>query len=559
VTSRPGILLALFLVAAPVAADDLSDLSRDFWTWRAANQPVSGDDVPRIERPADWTPDWTRAAVARRRAEVATFEGRLDRIDPSGMPRAWEVDRRLLKSAFARVRWELDVERGWERNPDFYVEQTLGALYDRLVAPPPFSKTRSAEIARRLASIPATIQSAKGNLVPAEAPFARLAMARLADIRARLSAALRALGPLLARESAADLEASGERAIAALEMYREWLGNRAPTLRGQSAVGRESYVFFLRNVALLPYTPEEILAMGRQEWARAVAKQTFEEARNAALPPLPLFPDQATQIAQVAQEDAGVRRFLEERNLLTVPAGIGRYRNLPMPSYLAALDGFGESDDLGSPDAVRYVPPPAPTLGYFDLASARDPRPILVHEGVPGHFFQLVLGRSQEDPVRRRYYDSSANEGLAFYAEEMMLDAGYFDDRPRTREIVASFMRLRALRVEADVQLALGNFSIDQAADYLSRTVPMDAASALEEAESFAAAPGQAISYQIGKLQIVRLLAEARRAQGEKFSLRAFHDFVWKNGNVPIALLRYEYLGLRDEINGLDHEPERRR
>ena len=80
----------------------------------------------------------------------------------------------------------------------------------------------------------------------------------------------------------------------------------------------------------------------------------------------------------------------------------------------------------------------------------------------------------------------------------------------------------------------------------------MDAGTARAEAASFAATPGQAISYQIGKLQIMRFLTDARRAQGEAFQLRAFHDFVWKNGNVPLSLQRWEYLGLKDEIELLD-------
>jgi len=33
--------------------------------------------------------------------------------------------------------------------------------------------------------------------------------------------------------------------------------------------------------------------------------------------------------------------------------------------------------------------------------------------------------------------------------------------------------------------------------------------------------------------------------QGEKFNVRAFHDFLWKNGNVPIALQRWECLSQR--------------
>jgi hypothetical protein len=46
----------------------------------------------------------------------------------------------------------------------------------------------------------------------------------------------------------------------------------------------------------------------------------------------------------------------------------------------------------------------------------------------------------------------------------------------------------------------------------------------------------------------MKFLAEARMQQGDKFNLRNFHDFVWKNGNVLIALQRWEYLGTKDEL-----------
>jgi uncharacterized protein (DUF885 family) len=125
----------------------------------------------------------------------------------------------------------------------------------------------------------------------------------------------------------------------------------------------------------------------------------------------------------------------------------------------------------------------------------------------------------------------------------MMLLAGLFDDSPRTREIIYHFMRLRALRVEVDVKLALGIFTLEQATEYLETRVPMDRETARSEAITFLTTPGQAISYQVGKLQILEFLAAARKAEGEKFRLQRFHDFVWMNGNVPIALERWEYLG----------------
>jgi uncharacterized protein (DUF885 family) len=230
------------------------------------------------------------------------------------------------------------------------------------------------------------------------------------------------------------------------------------------------------------------------------------------------------------------------------------YHNLPLPSYVEPLSFMGVTDDLTSDtrldeDGISYIKPPSPDLDYFSLSIAKDPRPLIVHEGVPGHYFQMTLSWALENQIRRRYYDSGANEGIGFYAEEMMLQFGFFDDKPRLREIMYNFMRLRALRVEVDVKLATGEFTIDQAADYLEKIVPVDRGTARQEAVFFASSPGQAITYQIGKLQIVKFLADARLNQKEEFNLRAFHDYLWQNGNVPIALLRWEYLGLSDEIN----------
>jgi uncharacterized protein (DUF885 family) len=230
-----------------------------------------------------------------------------------------------------------------------------------------------------------------------------------------------------------------------------------------------------------------------------------------------------------------------------------------MPEYLRAMQGLGEVDDFTSPsrlkeNCIRYVTEPSGNLGYFWRATAEDPRPITVHEGIPGHYFQLCLSWKHEDPIRRHYYDSGANEGIGFYAEEMMLQAGLFDDSPHTREIIYNFMRLRALRVEVDVKLALGKFTLEQAAKYLREKVPMDEETARQEAIAFATSPGGAMTYQIGKLQILKFLADARMEQGDKFNLRAFHDFVWKNGNVPIALQRWEYLGTNDEIATLSRK-----
>ncbi|HMH43791.1 MAG TPA: hypothetical protein VK557_09935, partial [Pyrinomonadaceae bacterium] len=66
--------------------EQLQQLAQDFWTWRAANQPVSSDDIPRIERPADWTPDWSQKAFARRREELTDFTRLHEEINSRSWP-----------------------------------------------------------------------------------------------------------------------------------------------------------------------------------------------------------------------------------------------------------------------------------------------------------------------------------------------------------------------------------------------------------------------------------------------------------------------------------------
>jgi hypothetical protein len=551
------ICLAALFLAPLLHADPLDDFARDFWAWRAAEQPTSSDDVNRIERPANWLPDWSPVAVERYRQQFKQFEDRWKKLDVSDLPVPRQVDYRLMGSALARVRWELEITRNWQRNPEFYTDQTLGSYFELLLPPPPFDADRTRHILATLESIPRTLEDAKKNLTRPAGPFARLALAEVQDIRPRLLKSVQELKHNLDPNAASGIDALAERAVSALESYREWLNQRLPTMPAESSIGREAYIFYLKDVALIPFSPEELLAMGHQEWARAVASQTYEEHRNGSLPPLPLFRDAAQQMAAEQKGEVAIRTYLESRNILSVPGWMQHYRNLPMPGYLSAIGGPGEADDFTGPgrlkdNGIRYTSPPSPDLGYFALATAKDPRPLIVHEGVPGHYFQLALGWANSDPIRRHYYDSGAIEGLGFYAEEMMLHAGLFDDSPHTREIIWNFMRLRALRVEVDVKLALGEFTIDQAAEYLQSTVPMDSATAHGEAAAFASTPGQAISYQIGKLQIYDFLANAQRQKNDAFSLRAFHDFLWQNGNIPIALQRWEYLGLKDEVEAVD-------
>ncbi len=548
-----AILVLALSVSAPVAADDLPALSRDFWAWRAVTKPMDRDDVNRIARPHGWTPDWSPESLETRSRTLAFFEERLKNLADPSRPVAWQVDRRLLGSALARVHWEQDVKRSWRRDPTFWVDQTLPILVDALLSPPPFEKERSEDVAVRLESIPRTLDQARVALDEAAAPFAKLAIEDLTGIGPKLRRSMAALAPLLAPEARGRIAPATEAAVAALESFRVWLEARLPLLPDRTPVGRDGYVFFLRNVALMPFTPEEIVLMGRQEYDRSVAMEAVERQSNLGTPEPPMAKDQAAQSTMTQRAEAEIRRFLEAKGIVSVPEWLPHYVDMPVPPYLEALDGFGEwtlfanTARPGDP-SIRWIPKPSPTLGYFAGSMAKDRRPHMSHEGIPGHAFQLALASRHEDEIRRFFYDSGPVEGLGFYSEELLLTAGLYADAPKAREMVANYMRLRALRVEVDVKLALGTFSIPEAAEYLRTSVPMDAETARGEAAAFASSPGQAITYEIGKLQVQRLLAETKKVQGDSFRLRAFHDFVYRNGNVPLSLQRWELLGRMDDL-----------
>lgn len=558
---RTRVLLAVLFFAGMGArfarADALDDLARDFWAWRAAEMPESSDDIPRLERPAGWLPNWSPTAAIKYRAQVTDFEQRWKAIDVSQSPVPRQVDDRLIGSAIARARWELDYLASWKKNPNFYIDQSLGAYFHLLLEPPPFAPERGAQIVATLKAIPGILMGARGNLSEPVRPFADLALEQLSDVRPRLLASVEALRPLLDADSQRRIDAAAEEAARGLEAYGQWLEGKKDSMSPQSALGASGYIYFLKNVALLPYSPQQLLQIGHQEWARSVSFQTFEEHRNLGWPELSVPVSIDEEIARERRDEEAVRKYLVEKHILSVPPSMQHYTWRAMPAYLKPLQNLSEADDFTSPsrlkeDGVRYIDPPSSRLGYFALADAKDPRTGIVHEGVPGHYFQLSLSWAHPDPIRRHYYDSGANEGIGFYSEEMMLEAGLFDNSPRSHEIIDNMVRLRALRVEVDVKLALGEFTIAQAAEYLQKTVPMDAETARGEAKMFASLPGQAISYQIGKSQIMNFLADARRLQGGKFDLQSFHDFLWLNGNVPIALQRWEFLGLKDDLETVD-------
>ena len=274
-------LILLFLWPSAVqgqtqpSTEALDKFANDFWTWRAKYAPFTADDVNRLERPGG-VGDWSAAAIDKRTRDLKEFDARYQKIDPNGWPIPRQVDYRLIGSALSRVHWELEVNPRWKRDPNFYIEQTLTPIVEALTIPAPYDEARSREILARIENVQSILEQAAENLDKTPGPFVTVAIQALEGARERLRKMAEALRPATTL-SEKELNEATNRAADALDHFRANLNDRLTSAPKETALGRDAYVFFLKNVALYPYSPEQILEMGQQEWNRAVAFEMLRE------------------------------------------------------------------------------------------------------------------------------------------------------------------------------------------------------------------------------------------------------------------------------------------
>ena len=568
--------------------NELRKLGLEIWAWRASQQPYSGDDIPRLpksgepqrvsvstsrgheSRPIGWRPRFCAASIKKYRSTQIEFMNRLKAFDPNSLSVSDAVDHRLLGSLLSRVYWELDVMRSWERDALFWIDQALGPYMDLLLDPMEFNEQRASSAIKALEDVPVIFSEAFLALEDtAVAPFAQAAIEQFSsglDIRGssfpsigeRIAMSTRALEKYIPHSMHQRLSEASKKAGESSELFKNWLESRVDSMNKNTAVGRDVFIWFLRNVSIMHESPEDLVDGARREYCRSLIWEKLSDHQASSTPLSPLPKSAKEQCEIEARDEQSIRDFYVNNKLLSQPDNLGHYLNAPIPDYLAPVGFLAVTNDLTDEyrldqNGVSYVPEPSLDLGYFHAANARDPRAGIIHEGV--HYQQLALGYRHKNPLRRRYYDSGSNEGIAHYNEELMLQAGLFDSAPHTRTVIWNFMRLRALRVEVDIGLATGELTLENAAVLFSKKVAVDRATALNESAFYAGNPGIALSYQVGKHQLMRLIADTIENQGDSFEFQKIHDAVWKDGNVPFALLNWEINGCRDDLNAIDDDP----
>ncbi len=127
-------------------------------------------------------------------------------------------------------------------------------------------------------------------------------------------------------------------------------------------------------------------------------------------------------------------------------------------------------------------------------------------------------------------------EGWALYAETLWKDFGMESD-PYQRFGGLSDEMLRATRLVVDTGIHAKGWTRDQAIDYMLSHSNIGKTDATAEVERYIAIPGQALSYKIGALAILKAKAKAQAALGPKFDPRIFHAVVLDSGALPMTVL----------------------
>ncbi|MFY9550501.1 MAG: DUF885 family protein, partial [Thermoanaerobaculia bacterium] len=219
--------------------------------------------------------------------------------------------------------------------------------------------------------------------------------------------------------------------------------------------------------------------------------------------------------------------FLEDHEILTVKDYMDPALRARIGSYSPGPRAFFGEVDYRDPEVMR-------THGYhwFDKA-------LMVHEQPP-------------TPIRKEVllYNifNTHTEGHATGWEELMMQAGMFDARPRSHELVYILVAQRAARALGELFMQSNQMTLEQASAFACANTPrgwlrMDGNLVVSEQHLFLQQPGYGTSYLIGKIEIEKLLADRKQQLGDGFRMKQFMDDFNARGLVPASLLRWEMTG----------------
>ena len=540
------VLLFLMFGCQPASQDQTSgsestkyeDLVNLFQEWRSFEKP------PLLEG----APDYSAATFARRRPAFEQLRQRLMVMNDTSWPVAQQVDWNIVRAEMNGYDFNDRILQPWVRDPAFYKSvwmersdvpahegPTHHAITELWTYVFPLTTEEKERLIHDLQVIPPLNKQAMQNL---SGNARDLWVTGIRDIRTQAADLQTILGlPGVAGDD--ELVTAIQNANTSTLELVSWLEGEAPMKNGPSGIGKENYTWYQQNVHLVPLTWNDEVILLKLELARAWSALKLEEHRNRDLPQLQAVNSPEAYDSLAEQGVRSLIDFLEKEDIVTV-------KDYFEPAIREHLGSFV----------------PAERRNFFLITAHHDPRPLFSHFY---HWFELARMDTEPHPsvIRRgpllyNIFDSR-NEGTATAVEELFMQAGLYDDSPRTREIVYIMIAQRAARGLGSLYAQANEMTMEEAGGIHSEYTPRGWMKTEKELRIFEQhlylrQPGYGTSYITGKYLLENTLAQFARKQevtGEPFQLKDFFDRLNAIGNIPIWLGAWEMTGDRTDVNQL--------
>jgi uncharacterized protein (DUF885 family) len=329
--------------------------------------------------------------------------------------------------------------------------------------------------------------------------------------------------------------------------------------------GEAIYRHRLRSSTTTDYTPDEIHDIGLAEVVRiegemhAILDAQQISDGDIATRVRVVMEDPSQQFANTDEGREEMIAYLESFDakvmervadfFITIPPQPLEIVRVPVHAQDSSAGGYYSSPALDGSRPGRF---------YINQKNTADnPRwtlpTLMIHEGSPGHHFQLSASQLIEDvPLLRRLSPFNAfTEGWALYSERIAkTDMGLYDDDPLADLGRLQAEMFRAVRLVVDTGIHAKRWSREEAIAYMLAKTGMTEDEVTREIERYSVWPGQATGYKTGQLAILELREAAEEALGESFDIRQFHELLLMNGAMPLALLKDQVTAWIDDQAG---------
>jgi uncharacterized protein (DUF885 family) len=553
--------LILFSASAfaqkPTTPADLRKLAQEYYKWRDQNYPVASSDAG-LHTWDDRLTDYSLSRILDRKLHVQELLAKVRAMPTSNWTRDDRIDWLLFRAQLDNVDFFNRVINFPETDPQLYVNECSNGIFSLLKKEYASRRVRALAATARLKQMPFLIEQGKGNLTKPVRLYAQLAIDSARSIDSLFNDSLMTLAKDLSPAEKNDLVVSRDAALRSIHGFADWLERRLPGMVPFKPMGEENYNYLLKNIYYLPLDAKQVDMLGQAELARYRALEALlpdpsladpNPARSKNVPA-----DQQAFLKAYESRQEEMINFLKTNKLITIPDYLGPFtiRQLPEAFKPTSPGGFMNPPGIydKDPSGFYFIPTYNPqSRNFYIRAAIEDPRPILGHEGIPGHFLQLSIANHLPNEIRRQHYDGILVEGWALYGEEMLMRTGLYPSNSPGQGQILRLSRYRAARIGVDVNLHTGKWTFDQAVNYFMEAGGLDRESATGEAAGAAASPTQKIHYMVGKWQIMRLLGKYRERQGANFRLGQFHDDLIKHGSLPLSIVEWILL---DDPSALD-------